>query len=99
MVAETCAPFTVLPAVMNEYRVPELNVQNGVLNVLSFCLNILGKWRRTMFMLLLHFWRTFLSLIGCDQAHRQTTASVVKHIAMGGIGLGCEDALISAVNS
>lgn len=29
IVAETCSPFTVLPALMNEYRVPELNVQNG----------------------------------------------------------------------
>ena len=33
IVAETCGPYTVLPAVMNEYRVPELNVQNGVLKV------------------------------------------------------------------
>jgi splicing factor 3B subunit 1 len=33
IVAETCAPFTVVPALMNEYRVPELNVQNGVLKV------------------------------------------------------------------
>ncbi len=33
IVAETCLPFTVLPALMNEYRVPELNVQNGVLKV------------------------------------------------------------------
>merc|ERR1719183_3121759 len=31
IVAETCAPFTVLPGLMNEYRIPELNVQNGVL--------------------------------------------------------------------
>lgn len=31
VVAESCQPFTVLPALMNEYRVPELNVQNGVL--------------------------------------------------------------------
>lgn len=36
IVAETCAPFTVLPALMNEYRVPELNVQNGVLKVFFF---------------------------------------------------------------
>ncbi|WAQ93784.1 SF3B1-like protein [Mya arenaria] len=36
IVAETCSPFTVLPALMNEYRVPELNVQNGVLKSLSF---------------------------------------------------------------
>ena len=27
IVAETCSPFTVLPGLMNEYRVPELNVQ------------------------------------------------------------------------
>ena len=31
IVAESCQPFTVLPALMNEYRTPELNVQNGVL--------------------------------------------------------------------
>jgi hypothetical protein len=31
IVSETCGPFTVLPAVMNEYRIPEINVQNGVL--------------------------------------------------------------------
>ncbi|CAI5927816.1 unnamed protein product, partial [Closterium sp. NIES-64] len=31
LVAETCSSFTVLPALMSEYRVPELNVQNGVL--------------------------------------------------------------------
>jgi splicing factor 3B subunit 1 len=29
IVAETCGPFTVLPAIMNEYCVPELNIQNG----------------------------------------------------------------------
>merc|ERR1712149_142060 len=33
IVAETCFPFTVLPALLNEYRVPQLNVQNGVLKV------------------------------------------------------------------
>ena len=26
IVAETCGPFTVLPALLNEYRLPELNV-------------------------------------------------------------------------
>jgi hypothetical protein len=33
IVSESCQPFTVLPALMNEYRTPELNVQNGVLKV------------------------------------------------------------------
>lgn len=36
VVAETCSPFTVLPALMNEYRVREMNVQNGVLKSLAF---------------------------------------------------------------
>ena len=43
IVAETCAPFTVLPALMNEYRVPELNVQNGVLKALSFMFEYIGE--------------------------------------------------------
>ena len=38
IVAETCSPFTMLPALMNEYRVSELNLQNGVLKSLSFLL-------------------------------------------------------------
>jgi len=43
IVAETCSPFTVLPALMNEYRVPELNVQNGVLKSLSFLFQYIGE--------------------------------------------------------
>merc|ERR1719502_2645482 len=43
IVAETCAPFTVLPALLNEYRVPELNVQNGVLKALSFMFEYIGE--------------------------------------------------------
>ena len=43
IVAETCGPFTVLPALMNEYRLPELNVQNGVLKALSFLFEYIGE--------------------------------------------------------
>jgi len=43
IVAETCCLFTVLPALMNEYRVPGLNVQNGVLKSLSFLLEYFGE--------------------------------------------------------
>ncbi|KAH0691117.1 hypothetical protein KY289_018475 [Solanum tuberosum] len=43
IVAETCSPFTVLPALMNEYRVPGLNVQNGVLKSLSFLFEYIGE--------------------------------------------------------
>jgi hypothetical protein len=37
------SPFTVLPGLMNEYRVPELNVQNGVLKSLSFLFEYIGE--------------------------------------------------------
>ncbi|KAH9809439.1 splicing factor 3B subunit 1, partial [Melampsora americana] len=34
IVAETCGPFTCIPAILNEYRTPELNVRNGCLKSL-----------------------------------------------------------------
>ena len=43
IVADTCSPFTVLPGLMNEYRVPELNVQNGVLKSMSFMFEYIGE--------------------------------------------------------
>ncbi len=38
------------------------------------------------------------ALIDRDQVHRQTAASVVKHIALGVVGLGCEDAMCHLLN-
>ena len=38
------------------------------------------------------------ALIDRDQVHRQTAASVVKHIALGVVGLGCEDAMVHLLN-
>merc|ERR1712160_114906 len=35
--------FKVLPGLMNEYRIPELNVQNGVLKSLSFLFEYIGE--------------------------------------------------------
>ena len=43
VVAESCEPFTILGALMNEYRVPELNIQNGVLKSLSFLFEYIGS--------------------------------------------------------
>jgi splicing factor 3B subunit 1 len=51
IVAETCSPFTILPALMNEYRVPEQNVQNGVLKALSFMCEVSGGSHRHTFSL------------------------------------------------
>lgn len=96
IVAETCAPFTVLPALMNEYRVPELNVQNGVLKSLSFMFEYIGEMGKDYVYAVAPLVED--ALIDRDQVHRQTAASVVKHIALGVAGLGCEDAMLHLLN-
>ncbi|SMR54548.1 unnamed protein product [Zymoseptoria tritici ST99CH_3D1] len=96
IVAETCAPFTVLPALMNEYRVPELNVQNGVLKALSFLFEYIGEMGKDYVYAVVPLLED--ALIDRDQVHRQTAASVVKHVALGVVGLGCEDAMMHLLN-
>jgi splicing factor 3B subunit 1 len=96
IVAETCAPFTVLPALMNEYRVPELNVQNGVLKSLSFMFEYIGEMSRDYVYAVTPLLED--ALIDRDQVHRQTAASVVKHVALGCVGLDCEDAMLHLLN-
>jgi len=96
IVAETCAPFTVLPALMNEYRVPELNVQNGVLKSLSFMFEYIGEMGKDYVYAIVPLLED--ALIDRDQVHRQTAAAVVKHIALGVVGLGCEDAMVHLLN-
>lgn len=96
IVAETCAPFTVLPALMNEYRVPELNVQNGVLKAMSFLFEYIGEMAKDYVYAVTPLLED--ALIDRDQVHRQTAASVVKHIALGVVGLGCEDAMVHLLN-
>ncbi|KAF8251702.1 ARM repeat-containing protein [Wilcoxina mikolae CBS 423.85] len=96
IVAETCAPFTVLPALMNEYRVPELNVQNGVLKAMSFLFEYIGEMAKDYVYAITPLLED--ALIDRDQVHRQTAASVVKHIALGVVGLGCEDAMMHLLN-
>ena len=96
IVAETCAPFTVLPALMNEYRVPELNTQNGVIKSLSFVFEYIGEMAKDYVYAVTPLLED--ALIDRDQVHRQTAASVVKHIALSVVGLGCEDAMVHLLN-
>ncbi|KAJ1877097.1 U2 snRNP component prp10 [Coemansia sp. RSA 486] len=96
IVAETCAPFTVLPALMNEYRVPELNVQNGVLKSLSFLFEYIGDTGKDY----VNAVTTLLedALTDRDLVHRQQAASVIKHMALGVAGLGNEDSVLHLLN-
>lgn len=96
IVAETCAPFTVLPAVMNEYRVPDINVQNGVLKALAFLFEYIGDMAKDYVYAVTPLIED--ALIDRDQVHRQTAATVVKHLALGCIGTGCEDAMVHFLN-
>ncbi|KAE8783947.1 Splicing factor 3B subunit 1 [Hordeum vulgare] len=96
IVAETCSPFTVLPALMNEYRVPELNIQNGVLKSLSFLFEYIGEMGKGYIYAVAPLLED--ALMDWDLVHRQTAASAVKHMALGVVGLGCEDALVHLLN-
>ena len=96
IVAETCSPFTVLPALMYEYRTPELNVQNGVLKSLSFLFEYIGEMGRDYIYAVTPL--LVDALMDRDLVHRQTACTVVKHMALGVCGLSCEDALIHLLN-
>jgi splicing factor 3B subunit 1 len=96
IVARACEPFTVVPALMNEYRVPDRNVRNGVLKALSFTFEYVGPLGRdyvySVAPLLQH------ALQDADLVLRQTACTVVKHIALGLRGLGCQDVLLDLLN-
>ncbi|ODV93299.1 hypothetical protein PACTADRAFT_51908 [Pachysolen tannophilus NRRL Y-2460] len=98
IVAETCKPFTVIPALMNEYRTPDKNVQNGVLKSLSFMFEYLGD--STVEKEYIYSLVPLLedALTDRDQVHRQTASSVVKHMALGCIGDGVEEIFIHFLN-
>ncbi|DAZ92456.1 TPA: hypothetical protein N0F65_000240 [Lagenidium giganteum] len=96
IVAETCSPFTVVPALMNEYRVPELNVQNGVLKAFSFMFEYIGEMGKHYIYAVAPLLQD--ALMDRDLVHRQTACTTVKHLALGVAGLGCEDALTHLLN-
>ena len=96
IVAETCSPFTVLPGLMNEYRVPELNVQNGVLKSLSFMFEYIGEMGKDYIYAVTPLLED--ALMDRDLVHRQTAMSAIGHMALGVFGFGCEDALTHLLN-
>ena len=96
VVAETCSPFTVLPALMNEYRIPDLNIQNGVLKALSFMFEYIGEMGKDYIYAVTPLVED--ALMDRDLVHRQTAATIVKHMALGVTGLGCETALLHLLN-
>ncbi|KAH7647210.1 splicing factor [Cryptosporidium bovis] len=96
IISENCMPYTVLPALMNEYKIPDLNVQNGVLKTLSFMFEYIGMMSKDYIYAITPLLE--VALIDRDQVHRQTAAWACKHLALGVVGTGRNDALIHLLN-
>ena len=89
-------PFTCIPAILNEYRTPELNVRNGCLKALSFLFEYIGEVSKDYAYSVVGLLED--ALTDRDPVHRQTAAAIVKHIALGVAGLGREDAMMHLMN-
>lgn len=76
---------------MNEYRVPEMNVQNGVLKSLSFMFEYVGEMGKDYIYAIAPLLED--ALVDRDLVHRQTAAATIRHLALGAANQGCEDAL------
>ena len=73
------------------------SVQNGVLKSLSFLFEYIGEMAKDYVYAVTPLLED--ALIDRDQVHRQTAASVVKHVALGVVGLGCEDAMLHLLST
>ncbi|KAG8951862.1 Splicing factor 3B subunit 1 [Tulasnella sp. 424] len=96
IVAETCGPFTCIPAILSEYRTAELNVRTGCLKALSFVFEYVGP--QSAFYVDSVVTLLEDALTDRDLVHRQTASTIVKHIALGVAGLGCEDSMMHLLN-
>ncbi|KIP10057.1 hypothetical protein PHLGIDRAFT_125885 [Phlebiopsis gigantea 11061_1 CR5-6] len=96
IVAETCGPFTCIPAILNEYRTAELNVRTGCLKALTFVFEYVGPQSAYYADSVVTMLED--ALTDRDLVHRQTASVIVKHLALGVAGLGCEDSMMHLMN-
>ncbi|KAI0704274.1 small nuclear ribonucleoprotein [Cytidiella melzeri] len=96
IVAETCGPFTCIPAILNEYRTAELNVRTGCLKALTFVFEYVGPQSAYYADSVVTMLED--ALTDRDLVHRQTASVIVKHLALGVAGLGCEDSMLHLMN-
>ncbi|KAG8854864.1 Splicing factor 3B subunit 1 [Tulasnella sp. 330] len=96
IVAETCGPFTCIPAILSEYRTAELNVRTGCLKALSFVFEYVGPQSAFYCDSVVTLLED--ALTDRDLVHRQTASTIVKHLALGVAGLGCEDSMTHLLN-
>ncbi len=96
IVADICQPFTVLPALMNEYRSPDASVQQGVLKAFVFVTQYVGALNKDYVYALAPMLQD--ALIDRDIVRRQTACAVTAHVLLGVAGLGREDVALHLLN-
>jgi splicing factor 3B subunit 1 len=96
IVTETCGPFTCIPAILSEYRTAELNVRTGCLKALTFIFEYIGP--QSVYYCDSVVTRLEDALTDRDLVHRQAGGVIVKHIALGVVGMGCEDSMMHLMN-
>ncbi|KAJ7707557.1 armadillo-type protein [Mycena rosella] len=96
IVAETCGPFTCIPAILNEYRTAELNVRTGCLKALAYVFEYIGAQAAFYCDSVVALLED--ALTDRDAVHRQTASTMVRHLALGVAGLGCEDSMLHLMN-
>ncbi|KAJ7475980.1 armadillo-type protein [Mycena latifolia] len=96
IVAETCGPFTCIPAILNEYRTAELNVQTGCLKALTYVFEYIGPQSAFYCDSVVTLLED--ALTDRDAVHRQTASTIVRHLALGVAGMGCEDSMLHLMN-
>jgi splicing factor 3B subunit 1 len=90
------AAFTCIPAILAEYRTAELNVRTGCLKALTFVFEYVGPQSA-------YYCDSVVTMLedaltDRDLVHRQTASTIVKHLALGVAGLGCEDSMLHLMN-
>ena len=88
--------FTCIPAILNEYRTAELNVRTGCLKALTFVFEYVGPQSAYYADSVVTMLED--ALTDRDLVHRQTASTIVKHLALGVAGLGCEDSMLHLMN-
>ena len=92
IVAETCGPFTCIPAILNEWTA-ELNVHTGCLKALTFVFECVGPQSA-------YYCNSVVTMLedaltDRNLVHRQTASTIVKHLALE---LGCKDSMLHLMN-
>jgi splicing factor 3B subunit 1 len=96
VIAESCYPFTVLPSLLLEYKVPDIFVQNGVLKALSFIFEYVGEISKDYIYAVVRILED--ALIDRSIVHRQTASYAISHLSLGVAGLNCEAAILHLLN-